>query len=246
MQLEGALTSKSIPVHLREYPGFITGGQRIFQREGMRGLYKGLLASLCREGSYSALRLGCYDSVKEALTLMLHKSTSSDDHENSLAIKISAGAMTGAAASALANPTDLLKIRMQAQARNTASSSYLELAQGLVGEGRGIRALWTTGVQPTVQRAALLTATQISSYDHAKFLMLTHTDIALHPKILLHLVCSMFAGFMAATITSPVDVIKTRRMNNVNASHASGGTLDAGLAIIRTEGFAGLYKGRCT
>ncbi|KAF0706788.1 hypothetical protein AaE_013949 [Aphanomyces astaci] len=51
----------------------------------------------------------------------------------------------------------------------------------------------------------------------------------------------MFAGFMAATVTSPVDVIKTRIMHQ--STQVYSGSVDAFQKIVRSEGIAGLYKG---
>lgn len=73
----------------------------------MRGLYRGLVPSLMREGSYSAIRLGAYEPMKEILG-------ASDPLHTPLYKKIMAGAITGAFGSALANPTDLVKIRFRA------------------------------------------------------------------------------------------------------------------------------------
>ena len=49
----------------------------------------------------------------------------------------------------------------------------------------------TKGVVPTTQRAALLTASQLGSYDHIKQALLTRGG--LHEAILLHFVSSFFA-----------------------------------------------------
>jgi hypothetical protein len=56
----------------------------------------------------------------------------------------------------------------------------------------------------------------------------------------------MIAGFVAAVVTSPVDVIKTRIMNQkvgTNGELLYRGTLDCLVKVIRTEGMIGLYKG---
>jgi hypothetical protein len=51
----------------RTYADIVSGTQRILKHEGIRGFYKGLNASLMREGSYSAIRLGAYEPTKELL-----------------------------------------------------------------------------------------------------------------------------------------------------------------------------------
>ena len=52
---------------------------------------------------------------------------------------------------------------------------------------------------------------QIPSYDHAKHTILNAELMKEGPA--LHVISSMIAGFMTALTTSPVDVIKTRIMN---------------------------------
>lgn len=56
----------------------------------------------------------------------------------------------------------------------------------------------------------------------------------------LHMVCSMYAGFWTATVTCPLDVIKTRVMNDGGGSTS---TLSMARNILRYEGLRGLYKG---
>lgn len=57
----------------------------------------------------------------------------------------------------------------------------------------------------------------------------------------------MIAGFFAAAVTSPVDVVKTRIMNQKFDSKGMGmiykNTLDCFVKTIRAEGVLGLYKG---
>ena len=107
----------------------------------------------------------------------------------------------------------------------------------------GVLGLWR-GVGPTVQRAAIITASQIPSYDHTKHTLLNNQYM--HEGFRLHLVSSMVAGLVCATVTSPVDVIKTRMMNQrVVGSNAElyKSTLDCLFKTVRTESPFALYKG---
>jgi len=75
-----------------------------------------------------------------------------------------------------------------------------------------IALLFFYNTSPTVQRACILTGTQIPSYDHSKHMLLEWVG---HDRdgLLVHFVCSMFAGLVCSTSTSPVDVVKSRMMN---------------------------------
>ena len=112
-----------------------------------------------------------------------------------------------------------------------------------IARQEGITGLWR-GVGPTVQRAAVVTATQIPSYDHTKHTLLNKGY--LHEGLRLHLVSSMVAGLTCAIVTSPIDVIKTRIMNqklNENGVKIYTSTVDCLLRTIKSEGLFGLYKG---
>ena len=66
-------------------------------------------ASLLREAVYSTIRLGAYEPVKSAFGA---------SHSHSpLWKKLAAGATTGAFGSAIATPTDLVRVRMQGQGK---------------------------------------------------------------------------------------------------------------------------------
>merc|ERR1711920_765411 len=225
-----------------KYSGFLQGGRVILQEEGVRGLYKGVTASLMREGFYSGLRLGLYDHTKDLL------GGGSDPSQTPLHIKLLAGGITGSVGSAIATPTDLVKVRMQSEGALDPNQKprYKNTFAAFkdIYRTEHIRGLWR-GVGPTVQRAALVTASQIPSYDHMKHTILNHG--LMDEGVKLHIVCSMFAGLVAATVTSPVDVIKTRMMNqDTNAANRGNiykNTFDCFRSIVRSEGVAGLYKG---
>ena len=95
-----------------------------------------------------------------------------------------------------------------------------------------------------MQRAAILTAAQIPSYDHTKHTLKNHG--LMHEGLRLHIVSSMIAGFVTAFVTSPVDVVKTRVMNQRIKGEGVvlyKSTIDCIAKTIRSEGIFGLYKG---
>jgi hypothetical protein len=74
-----------------------------------------LQASLVRESIYSTTRLGLYDPVKRTLGVT---------PQSSNVWKFVSGGMVGLIASALCNPADLLKVRMQAHLGEPQSLSW--------------------------------------------------------------------------------------------------------------------------
>jgi len=234
MQMQGEGAKLTSPVQ-----GFLGVGREICKRHGGAGLLRGVQASVLRELSYSGIRMGLYEPVKQALGAKDPKTTP-------LWLKITAGALTGAGGSLIANPLDLVKVRMQAPPKeglpnySSAPAAMVAIAKegGLVGLYRG--------AGPTVKRAALLTGSQVPSYDHAKHYLLNHGLMAEGHRC--HFVCSMFAGFVAALVTSPIDLVKSRMMvQPIDAATQQGvlysSTWDCLRKVASTEGPLGLYKG---
>lgn len=76
----------------------------IMREEGLRkGIYKGIQASWARESVYSTLRLGLYEPIKRVTGVT---------KESSFVWKFMAGGVSGLIGSCIANPADLLKIKM--------------------------------------------------------------------------------------------------------------------------------------
>jgi len=217
----------------RRFRNPIHCGRTLVAEEGMRTLYRGITSSLIREGSYSGMRMGFYEPVKQMLG-------ATDPNNTPLHLKVLAGGITGALGSALANPCDLVKVRMQAQEGQGSRYPSTAAAFASIYKAGGVPGLWR-GCAPTVQRAALLTASQIPAYDHAKHSLI---NSGVQDGPLLHFVCCMFAGVVAAIVTSPVDMAKTRIMNSSKAHKGPYDTVPKTLIhIAKSEGPMALYKG---
>lgn len=90
--------------------------------------------------------------------------------------------------------------------------NYRNVIDGLIRMSReeGWRSLFR-GVWPNSMRAVLMTASQLASYDGFKRVLLEKTS--LEDNLTTHFSASFLAGFVATTVCSPVDVIKTRVMS---------------------------------
>ncbi|NXE31050.1 UCP3 protein, partial [Ardeotis kori] len=92
-----------------EYRGVLGTLSTMVRTEGARSLYRGLVAGLQRQMSFASIRIGLYDSVKQLYTPKGAESTG-------LAARLLAGCTTGAVAVTCAQPTDVVKVRFQANA----------------------------------------------------------------------------------------------------------------------------------
>lgn len=102
----------------------------------------------------------------------------------------------------------------------------------------GPASLWR-GVWPNSARGVLMTASQLASYDGFKRLLLGTPTLGMKDDLTTHFSASFLAGFVATTVCSPVDVIKTRVMS----AHGQMGVLELLGRIYRAEGLAWCFRG---
>ena len=160
----------------------------------------------------------------------------------SLLVKIAAGLCTGAIGISVANPTDVVKVRLQAQNRNTEATGKVRYNGTLdcykkIIAADGVKGLWI-GIVPNIMRNSVINAAEIASYDQYKQMFLQYTRMP--DDMRLHFLCGFMAGFTATCIGSPFDVIKTRMMNK--AVHYNG-FIDCVSTTFRQEGPLAFYNG---
>jgi hypothetical protein len=150
---------------------------------------------------------------------------------DSIAFSLVSGALGGVAG----NPADLVNVRMQNDKKLPVAQQrkYANVFDGLLRIARtdGVACLWN-GWAPNVARAMLMTSGQLASYDLFKQTLVTHCAFD-DRRMSTHLTASCLAGVVATVITQPVDVVKTRMMNQACAarrSHAAASITGGGSA----------------
>jgi len=231
MQLQGELLSKT-----QNHKNSLKTGYLVFKEGGTLALYRGLSASLARQGTYSTTRFGIYEFIKQK--------TNAEGNKPSLVLNIAGAAFAGAVGSALGSPCDLILVRMQADGVKPLEQrrNYRNIFHGLYSVYKyenGVFGLWK-GSGPVIMRAILVTASQLATYDSAKDYF--QSTGYLNNNILTSFLASLVAGFIAAASTSPVDVIKTRIMNDKKRIIYKN-SFDCFIKILKTEGLIGFYKG---
>ena len=138
------------------------------------------------------------------------------------------------------NPADILNVRMQNDAALPANErrKYKHAIDGLIRMVReeGVVSLFR-GVWPNSTRALLMTASQLATYDVFKKELLERTNMKDDLKT--HFTASLMAGFVATTVCSPVDVIKTRIMS----AKTKESIYQLVTKITASEGFMWIFKG---
>ncbi|GAB2220267.1 hypothetical protein Droror1_Dr00007911 [Drosera rotundifolia] len=217
--------------------GPLTGMGNLFfgmlRDEGPKSFYLGLGPALTRSLLYGGMRLGLYEPSKYVFELAFGSTN--------ILVKLASGAFAGSVATALTNPVEVLKVRLQ---MNPDSKDALgEMRKIYVEEGA--MALWK-GVGPGMARAAALTSSQLVTYDESKRAL--KGWINLEEGFQLHLMSSMVAGVVSTLMTAPIDTVKTRLMlqkESGGPGHYRNG-FHCGYQIMRTEGPRALYKGGFT
>ncbi|XVF01522.1 hypothetical protein REPUB_Repub04eG0096100 [Reevesia pubescens] len=220
--------------------GPISIGVRIIQSEGVAALFSGVSATILRQTLYSTTRMGLYDILK-------NKWTDKETGNMPLTSKIVAGLFAGGVGAAVGNPADVAMVRMQADGRLPIHQrrNYKSVidALGQMTKQEGVGSLWR-GSALTVNRAMVVTASQLATYDQIKEMILEKGVMG--DGIGTHVTASFAVGFVAAVASNPIDVIKTRVMNMKVAPGAVppySGALDCALKTVRAEGPMALYKG---
>jgi solute carrier family 25 uncoupling protein 8/9 len=84
----------------------------IFAEEGPKALWKGITAGLQRQIVFAGIRIGLYPNVRDAIC-----GTLKEGQQPTLVQRILAGLLTGAIGISVASPTDVVKIRLQAEGK---------------------------------------------------------------------------------------------------------------------------------
>ncbi|XVF64877.1 hypothetical protein PTKIN_Ptkin09bG0202100 [Pterospermum kingtungense] len=220
--------------------GPISLALRIVQTEGLPALYSGVSASILRQSVYSTTCMGLYDLLKQ-------RWTDPETETMHLGKKIAAGLIAGGIGAMVGNPADVAMVRMQADGRlpKWQRRNYKSVFDAIarISKQEGVASLWR-GSSLTVNRAMIVAASQLATYDQIKEAILKNGVIG--DGIGTHVAASFVAGVVAAVASTPVDVVKTRVMNmkvEDGRPPLYKGAVDCLVKTVRREGFRALYKG---
>ncbi|KAL6011486.1 Mitochondrial uncoupling protein 5 [Asimina triloba] len=148
--------------------GPISIGVRIARYEGLRALFSGVSATVLRQTLYSTTRMGLYEILKSNWS-------DADSGTIPLPRKITAGLIVGAVGATVGNPANVAMVRMQANGLLPESQRWnyhsVGDAIGWMWRQEGVASLWR-GSSLTVNRAMIVTASQLAMYDQVKETML--------------------------------------------------------------------------
>lgn len=235
LQLQNELGIQVLPGKPRGMLGTMVG---LAKNEGLLAMYAGLPAAVIRQAVYGGIGIGAYATVRGIVC--------GGDPDNAPFYKrIVSGMITGGLGQLVASPTDVVKVRLQADGRLRLlgeqpryKGTFDAFRRILVEEGF---AGFFKGIGPSLSRAAVINGTGIAVYDKSKRIVngVLGTTEGLQAQIL----GAMLSGLASALVSSPFDVIKTRLMNRGASDVVYKGPIDALVKTVRAEGVLALYKG---
>jgi len=228
-----------VKVHLqtqKDVPklGMTQLGRCVLLHDGPIGLWNGLTASLFRQATYSTARFAIYGLIQSSIACDVSSLT--------IGQKIWISAFAGCIGGFIATPGGKINVRMQDDMRLKPEKrrNYKHVFDGLVRvyQEEGIRRGLFSGISMTMSRGTVVTVGQVGFYDIAKtffILPLTGTD-----DLKTHLMSSCLAGTLAAILSQPLDVMKTRVLN---APAGQNGVSFIFLNTLKTSGPLAFYRG---
>lgn len=231
-----------------KYHGMIDAFMQIYKQEGFSSLYSGISPALLRQCLYGSIKFGTYYKLKQFTNDYL-------EAPEDVTVNIGCAICAGILSASIANPTDVLKVRLQAlnheRVGQFISLNVFKCFRHIYIH-EGIQGLWK-GTFPTSFRASVIAAVELPLYDYFKHKLM---DI-IGNNIFNHLISSFIASLGTTIASNPIDVIKTRLMNQKNIISTNGkpckdniskngnyrGSIDCFLKTVRYEGIWSLYKG---
>lgn len=186
------------------------------KNKGVSFLFKGLRASVLRNGSFVTTKMFTYDYI------------SSNYNTSSFSNKILCGMGAGLTGSLIGTPFDLIMVRIQNDPKQFPNI-YTTIHKTYTKEG--LFSFWN-GLKYTMGRAIIVTACQFSIYEEMKQ-QLKNRHWQNEKNIFV--ISSVMSSVVTGLLSNPIDLCKTRTMNQCDNATIT--------KIVRNEGFVSLWKG---
>lgn len=201
---------------------------KTFQSKGILGFYSGVSAVIVGSTASSAVYFGTCELGKSVLSKL--------PNYPSLLIPPTAGAMGNIISSAIMVPKELITQRMQAGAKGRSWQVLLRIL-----EKDGVLGLYA-GYSATLLRNLPAGVLSYTSFEYLKAAVLIKSNQQnLEP--FQSVCCGALAGAISASLTTPLDVVKTRLMTQIHSEKIALGVSATVKQILKEEGWVGFTRG---
>ncbi|KAK9371942.1 mitochondrial carrier domain-containing protein [Lipomyces chichibuensis] len=216
----------------------------IVRKESVFGLYKGLGAVITGIVPKMAIRFSSFEFFKSVL---VDKRTNQTSPTGIFFAGLAAGTTE---ALLIVNPTDLIKIRLQAQSHVMEGSlevpKYRNAAQAAftIVREEGVSALYR-GVILTALRQATNQAVNFTAYNEIKNQLMALQPHYQELPSYQHMCIGLISGALGPMSNAPIDTIKTRMQKEtaIEGESALGRFTRIARTLTQKEGFFAFYKG---
>ncbi|KAF8585551.1 mitochondrial carrier [Ramaria rubella] len=217
--------------------GFADAVQKVWRAEGIRGLWKGAGTTLFIGVPASTCYMLTYDHLVHALIPPISPSPA--------ATPLISGILARTFITSIASPLELLRTNLQSTPPSPNNPhtllSVVSDIRTLV-HSQGVLSLWR-GLGPTLWRDVPFSGLYWAGYETCKSMF----EVRGHRGTQVAFASGSISGITAALLTSPFDVLKTRRQALLMASTTSRSNYVSSLSvlaqIVRAEGVSALFAG---
>lgn len=203
---------------------------KIAKFEGIRGLWRGLNATFVMTVPRTALYFCLYERLKDKI----------DEYELCpvYAEPAISGLLSRTITAIALSPLEYVRTYLQSHsAKEKMNEGMISTYRTLIRNG-GVLSLWG-GLVPTLIRDLPFSVVYWSGYELCKEVMRPR----LGDSFSMHFIAGAAAGMAAASVTTPIDVIKTRRQMYLETEKVAKRTIEIYRQIVCEEGWRSLFKG---
>lgn len=243
--ISGGMAGMSVDVALFPIDTLKTRAQApvgFWKAGGLKGIYNGLGAAAVGSAPGAALFFSTYETMKPIIVAQLERYGLQDQ---TAACHMMAASTGEAAACLVRVPTEVVKAKMQTASTHLSLTNTVKMVLAETHGGGPLSAVTGglyRGYGITLFREIPFAMIQFPLYEKFKVAWAEQQDSPCTP--LQAAACGSGSGAIAAAVTTPLDVLKTRHMLGFDQNgNAYAGLLDVLRKTLHAEGQAALWKG---